>query len=151
MTREPAHEPSPEGPTQTPARRAGWLARRQVHGPPRDDWVIAFRLDLVHPPGGEPGAAFPRLVLEHPGAVVVLAVDADERVLCLRQCRHALGGRYVRASGRAVRRTGEDHSRWPDASWWRRRTWRPGNGRLLTVRASPGVSTRSCTSTWPAG
>ena len=36
-----------------------------------------------------------RAVLEHPGAVVVLAVDEDDRVVCLQQYRHAVGRRLV--------------------------------------------------------
>jgi 8-oxo-dGTP pyrophosphatase MutT (NUDIX family) len=53
----------------------------------RDGWVVALRADRILPPhgGGEP---FRRLVLEHPGAVVVLALDNDRRVLCLKQFRH---------------------------------------------------------------
>ena len=35
------------------------------------------------------------MVLEHPGAVVVLAVDDEERVLCLRQYRHPARTRMV--------------------------------------------------------
>jgi ADP-ribose pyrophosphatase len=34
-------------------------------------------------------------VFEHPGAVVVLAVDEHERVCCLRQYRHPAQGRFV--------------------------------------------------------
>ncbi len=53
----------------------------------RDSWVVALRADRILPPhgGGEP---FRRLVVEHPGAVVVLAIDGDRRVLCLKQYRH---------------------------------------------------------------
>lgn len=64
----------------------------------RDDWVVALRADAVRRPedgdrgDGEP---FRRLVLEHPGAAVVLALDDDERVCCLRQYRHAAARRFV--------------------------------------------------------
>ena len=60
----------------------------------RDDWVMALRADLIRPPeeGHEP---LRRLVLEHPGAAVILAVDDDDRVFCLRQYRHAGGGTFV--------------------------------------------------------
>lgn len=57
----------------------------------RDDWVIALRADEVSH-GGE---TFSRYVLEHPGAVIVLAVDESERVLCLRQYRHPAQRRFV--------------------------------------------------------
>jgi 8-oxo-dGTP pyrophosphatase MutT (NUDIX family) len=62
----------------------------------RDDWVIALRSDRIHRPGApaEEGS-FSRLVLEHPGAAVVLALDDAERVLCLRQYRHPAGRRFL--------------------------------------------------------
>ncbi len=60
----------------------------------RDDWVVALRADRIRRPGGE-GPDFRRLVLEHPGAVVVLALDDEERVCCLAQYRHPAGRRFV--------------------------------------------------------
>jgi 8-oxo-dGDP phosphatase len=53
----------------------------------RTDWVMALRLDELHPPGDD-AQTFPRLVLEHPGAVIVLAVDDVRRAFCLWQYRH---------------------------------------------------------------
>jgi ADP-ribose pyrophosphatase len=61
----------------------------------RDDWVVALRADLVRRPDHPEEEPFKRLVLEHPGAVIVLAVDDDERVLCLSQYRHAAGHRFI--------------------------------------------------------
>lgn len=59
----------------------------------RDDWVVALRADqVVAPHGGDPHR---RLTLEHPGAVVVLALDADDRAFCLWQYRHPVGRRFV--------------------------------------------------------
>ncbi|MGZ5405316.1 MAG: NUDIX domain-containing protein [Nocardioides sp.] len=60
----------------------------------RDDWVVALRADRIRRPGTE-GPDFRRLVLEHPGAVVVLAIDDQERVCCLAQYRHPAGRRFV--------------------------------------------------------
>lgn len=62
----------------------------------RDDWVVALRSDRIRRPGA-PAAegSFSRLVLEHPGAAVVLALDDAERVLCLRQYRHPAGRRFL--------------------------------------------------------
>ena len=65
------------------------VGRRDIH---RDSWVVALREDMVQRPG-HPDESFARLVVEHPGAVVVLAVDDDEQVCCIRQYRHA--GRSV--------------------------------------------------------
>lgn len=61
----------------------------------RDDWVMALRSDAVLSPGRTGAEPFTRLVLEHPGAVVVLAVDAEDQVLCLRQYRHPAQRRFV--------------------------------------------------------
>jgi 8-oxo-dGDP phosphatase len=61
----------------------------------RGDWLMALRADLVHRPGAEDEQPFERWVFEHPGAVIVLAVDDQERVCCLRQYRHPAGGRLV--------------------------------------------------------
>ena len=54
---------------------------------------FAVRRDEVGVPGQE--ETFSRVVLEHPGAVVVLAVDDQERVLVLQQYRHAVRSRLV--------------------------------------------------------
>lgn len=59
----------------------------------RDDWVVALREDVITRPGHP--EEFSRLTLEHPGAVVVLAVDDDERVMCLRQYRHTNRREFV--------------------------------------------------------
>jgi 8-oxo-dGDP phosphatase len=61
----------------------------------RSDWLMALRADLVRRPGAQEEQPFERLVFEHPGAVIVLAVDEQERACCLRQYRHAVGGRLV--------------------------------------------------------
>ena len=75
----------------------------------RDDWIVALRADVVRRPGAaadeEP---FTRYVLEHPGAVVVLAVDDEERVCCLRQYRHPAQGRFVELPAGLRDADGED-------------------------------------------
>ncbi len=56
---------------------------------------FALRADLVRAPhrgGAEP---FRRVIVEHPGAVVVLAADDDDRVCCLRHYRHPVGATLV--------------------------------------------------------
>lgn len=89
------------GPGPTPGSEPRLLADREEPWPVvgsrdlhRDDWLVALREDVVHPPG-HPEDQHHRLVLEHPGAVVVLAVDEHERVCCLRQYRHAGGGPMI--------------------------------------------------------
>ncbi|MGD9962244.1 NUDIX domain-containing protein [Nocardioides sp.] len=61
----------------------------------RDGWVIALRSDRIRPPGHHDGPDFRRFVVEHPGAVVILAMDDDRQVVCLRQYRHAVRHRLL--------------------------------------------------------
>ena len=51
--------------------------------------VISLRRDTVAMPGGGDSV---REVVRHPGAVAVVALDDEGRVLLLRQYRHAVGG-----------------------------------------------------------
>lgn len=74
----------------------------------RDGWVVALREDFLTMPGDEPGEPFRRLVLEHPGAVVVLAVDAEDQVVCLHQYRHPAGRRFVQLPAGLIDQVGED-------------------------------------------
>ncbi len=67
------------------------LSTRDIH---RDAWVVALREDVITRPQ-HPTDPFARLSLEHPGAVIVLAVDEEERVFCLRQYRHTSGFVFV--------------------------------------------------------
>jgi 8-oxo-dGTP pyrophosphatase MutT (NUDIX family) len=68
----------------------------------RDDWVVALRRDLIRPPGDDPATydaePFGRLVVEHPGAAMALAVDVRdgvEHVCVIRQYRHPGAGTFV--------------------------------------------------------
>ena len=74
----------------------------------RGDWLMALRADRVRRPGDATGATFDRWVFEHPGAVVVLAVDGQERVCCLRQYRHPAQGRFVELPAGLRDSDGED-------------------------------------------
>lgn len=79
----------------------------------RDAWVVALRRDRIHPPG-EPDVSFGRLVVEHPGAAMVLAIDGDpespegERVCLIRQYRHPGGGTFVELPAGICDVDGED-------------------------------------------
>lgn len=66
-------------PTQWPVTRSV-----DIH---RDDWILALRADFLSRPD-QPDETFRRLVIEHPGAALVLAVDDEERVCVIRQYRH---------------------------------------------------------------
>lgn len=81
------------------------VASRDLH---RDGWVVALRSDLIRRPGHPDEEPFARLVLEHPGAVIVLAVDAEERVFCLSQYRHPARRRFVEIPAGLCDTDGED-------------------------------------------
>ena len=55
---------------------------------------FTVRRDVISAPG-LPDEEFGRLVLEHPGAVIVLAVDADDNAFVLQQYRHPPQMRFV--------------------------------------------------------
>jgi ADP-ribose pyrophosphatase len=74
----------------------------------RDSWVVALRADRITAPGDTEGEPFRRIVLEHPGAAVVLAVDDDEQVVLLRQYRHPAGRRFVELPAGLIDHEGED-------------------------------------------
>ncbi len=61
----------------------------------------------MHAPG-KPDPQFQRLVLEHPGSVVVLAVDDRDRILVLRQYRHPVQSRVVELPAGLRDEAGED-------------------------------------------
>jgi 8-oxo-dGTP pyrophosphatase MutT (NUDIX family) len=71
-------------------------------------WIVRLREDRIRRPGHPEDAAFPRLVVEHPGAAVVLAVDEQDRVLCLWQYRHAVGRSLVQLPAGVCDADGED-------------------------------------------
>ena len=74
----------------------------------RDGWVLALRSDQVTRPGAVDEGAFRRLVVEHPGAAVILAIDDDDRVLCLKQYRHPAQHRLVELPAGVCDHPGED-------------------------------------------
>ena len=73
-----------------------------------DGWVVRVRADRVRRPAHPTEEPFTRVVVEHPGAVVILAVDDDQRVLCLWQYRHAVGQRLVQLPAGLLDVEGED-------------------------------------------
>jgi 8-oxo-dGTP pyrophosphatase MutT (NUDIX family) len=68
---------------------------------------FSVRRDVISTPA-DPGTTFGRLVLEHPGAVVILALDDDERVLLLHQYRHAVEMRLAELPAGLLDVSGED-------------------------------------------
>jgi 8-oxo-dGDP phosphatase len=106
----------------------------------RDDWVVALRADQVRPPGAEEGS-FRRLVLEHPGAAVVLALDDRERVCCLRQYRHPAGRRFVELPAGLLDQEGEEPLEVARRELREEVGLQAGSWtRLTTTYSSPGIS-----------
>jgi ADP-ribose pyrophosphatase len=110
----------------------------------RSDLPFALRVDQVRRPEAPDEEPFSRLVLEHPGAVVVLAVDEDERVLCLRQYRHPVGLRMLELPAGLLDKVGEE----PEAAARRELveeagleadSWSP----LTTAYSSPGITSEA--------
>jgi ADP-ribose pyrophosphatase len=107
----------------------------------RGDWLVALRADRVRRPGAAEEEPFERWVLEHPGAVVVLAVDDEERVCCLRQYRHAAGGRFVELPAGLLDTADEDpedtaRRELREEAELEARDWRP----LLELYPSAGIT-----------
>lgn len=71
-------------------------------------WVVKVREDRIRRPGHPEEDPFTRLVVEHPGAAIILAVDEQERVLCVWQYRHAVGQTLVQLPAGLCDVDGED-------------------------------------------
>ncbi|HET8560288.1 MAG TPA: NUDIX hydrolase [Marmoricola sp.] len=113
------------------------VGTRDLH---RDDWVVALREDQVQRPG-HPEESFPRLVVEHPGAVIVLAVDDQERVCCLRHYRHAAGAVFVELPAGLRDTHGEDPVETGRRELREEAELAAGEWRhLLTLRPSAGIT-----------
>ena len=78
--------------------------------------VIAIRRDQIVPPGG--GEPFVRDVVEHPGAVGVVALDENERMLLVRQYRHPVGYRLLEPPAGLLDVEGEDYRVGAERELW---------------------------------
>lgn len=107
----------------------------------RDGWVVALRADLVRRPGADEEEPFRRLVLEHPGAVVVLALDDEDRVLVLEQYRHPARTRMIELPAGLLDVEGEEpvevaRRELQEEAGYAADEWR----HLLSAFSSPGIS-----------
>ncbi len=107
----------------------------------RDHWVMALRSDRIQRPGHPEEEPFGRLVLEHPGAVIVLAVDDRDRVLCLWQYRHPAQRSFVELPAGLCDAEGESplevaRRELREEAALEARMWT----HLTTVYSSPGIS-----------
>jgi 8-oxo-dGTP pyrophosphatase MutT (NUDIX family) len=110
----------------------------------RSELPFALRADRIRHPESPDEEPFTRVVLEHPGAVVVLAVDDEERVLCLRQYRHPVGLRMLELPAGLLDQEGEE----PRAAAQRELVeeagleaddWSP----LVAAYSSPGITSEA--------
>lgn len=137
-TQEPGEEPGEERGEAVADRPMAWpvVSSRYLH---RDGWVVALREDVITRPGHP--EEFTRISVEHPGAVVVLAVDEHERVMCLRQYRHTAGHEFVELPA-GLRDAGDEPAVETAARELREEVeleaadWRP----LLSTFGSAGIS-----------
>jgi ADP-ribose pyrophosphatase len=139
MTREqaPPAAPGPEGPVplrDTPERWPVVSSAVQARGP-----IVTLRSDRVQMPDDE---VADRQVVEHPGAVAVVALDEAGRVLMIRQYRHPVGHRLWElpaglrdVSGEPPRVTAERELL--EETGYRARDWQV----LIDFYSSPGIST----------
>lgn len=67
--------------------------------------ILALKLDSVAMPGGRTAE---REVIEHHGAVAVVALDAEDRIVMISQYRHPLGRRLLELPAGLLDEPGED-------------------------------------------
>ncbi|NHC47069.1 NUDIX domain-containing protein [Motilibacter aurantiacus] len=118
--------------------------RRQVVSSSREftGRVWHVRRDIVDlGSGGDPVT---REVVEHTGAVGVLALDDRERVLLLRQYRHAVGAMLWEAPAGLLDVAGEDPFEAAKRELWEESGYRAGRWNVLVdFYNSPGGSTEA--------
>jgi 8-oxo-dGTP pyrophosphatase MutT (NUDIX family) len=129
-----------EGPLQDEPLSWPVASSRDIH---RDDWVVAVRKDTISRPG-HPEEEFGRIVVEDPGAVVILAIDDDDRVVVVKQYRHPAQMRLVELPAGKLDQPGEDplvaaqrellEEAGLEADHWTH---------LMTTWASPGITSET--------
>lgn len=138
MTTADGTSPEGDGPIELRDEPESWEVRA-TEDLLRGDGPFAVRRDVVAAPTGD--VTFRRLVVEHPGAVVVLAVDDDERVLVLRQYRHPPAMRFIELPAGLLDQHGEDpveagRRELLEEAGYEAEEWT----HLNTIRNSPGIS-----------
>ena len=107
----------------------------------RDGWVVALRADDIRRPEHPDEEPFRRLVMEHPGASIVLALDDEGRALCIQQYRHPAQMSFVELPAGICDVPGEDplevaKRELREEAEFEAQSWT----HLLSVWASPGIT-----------
>jgi ADP-ribose pyrophosphatase len=101
--------------------------------------VISVRRDQIDPPNG--GDSFVRDVVVHPGAVGVVALDADNRMLLVRQYRHPVGYRLLEPPAGLLDVTGEAYQLGAERELWEEAATKAADWRVLVdAFTSPGLT-----------
>lgn len=104
-----------------------------------DGKVISVRRDLVRSPVD--GTTFHRDVVVHPGAVAIVALDEQDRVLVVSQYRHPVGHRLIELPAGLRDVDGEPPLRAAQRELYEEGHVRAADWRVLTdVFSSPGMS-----------
>ncbi|MFI5713874.1 NUDIX domain-containing protein [Kribbella sp. NPDC051620] len=104
--------------------------------------VISVRQDEVTPPAG--GDSFVRDVVVHPGAVGVVALDPQNRMLLVRQYRHPVGYRLLEPPAGLLDVTGEDYHLGAQRELWEETATKAAEWRVLVdAFTSPGMTTEA--------
>ena len=101
--------------------------------------VISVRRDQVVPPNG--GDTFVRDVVVHPGAVGVVALDPDNRMLLVRQYRHPVGYRLLEPPAGLLDVSGEAYRLGAERELWEEAATKAADWRVLVdAFTSPGLT-----------
>jgi 8-oxo-dGTP pyrophosphatase MutT (NUDIX family) len=104
--------------------------------------VISVRRDQVRSPGD--GAAFTRDVVVHPGAVGIVALDDEDRVLLVSQYRHPVGHRLLEVPAGLLDVPGEQYHTAAERELYEEGHVRAADWRVLVdIFTSPGMTTEA--------
>lgn len=100
--------------------------------------VISVRRDAIEPPGGQ---QFVRDVVVHPGAVGVVALDENNRMLLVRQYRHPVGYKLLEAPAGLLDVQGEQYRLGAERELWEETATKAADWRILVdAFTSPGLT-----------
>ncbi|MFD3406354.1 NUDIX domain-containing protein [Kribbella sp. NPDC058693] len=100
--------------------------------------VISVRRDTIAPPVGE---AFVRDVVVHPGAVGVVALDDNNRMLLVRQYRHPVGYKLLEPPAGLLDVQGEQYRLGAERELWEETATKAADWRILVdAFTSPGLT-----------